>query len=74
MENFIFLCSICYIGKLPGHRKYFDVHKMFRRSLGCLLNVICMLNLAPVSRGKFNRFATSKFIRNFNSVITTLQK
>ena len=63
-----------YSGKLPGHRTYFDGAKIFRRSPGRFLYVLCTFNLVPVSRGKFNRFRISKFTRNFNSVIRTFQK
>ena len=58
MDKFCFDCyeALLFLEKVqfiyPLHKKRtLNIHKTFRRCRGCHLNVLCMFNLPPVSRG-----------------------
>ena len=44
-----------------------NVHKMFKRHLGRLLNVLCTFDLHPVSTGKFHFLSSSTIISKKNT-------
>ena len=50
-----------------------NVHKTFRRCPGCLLNVLCTLNLRPVSTGKLGEILVFYAVKSYLQLLIVLQ-